>query len=685
MFAIEWAMAALWRSWGVTPAAVIGHSTGQYVAAALAGVFDLDVGMALMAQRARLMSDLPKDGAMLACFASEERIAPYLAGHEGDVAFAAINGPAEAVISGRAGVVEALAQRIEADGIEVRRLNISHAAHSPLMDPILDRFERLVGEVPLARPVLPLVENVRGEVAGHDVISPRYWREHMRQPVRFLDGMRTLVGQGYRVFLELGNHPVLAGAGARCVEDVPEAVFLPSLRRDRPDWEQLVETAGGLYRLGQDFDWAGFHARAPGRRIALPPTPFQRKRSGVERPERAGSRLVGQGWTYAPQWRPVRPNVDAFGARGQRPILILADAGGLGEALAERQQRRAVVVRAGDGYALSGDRGTVDPDDPAQLARLVQGGRTRADRAPLGARRRGHRGLRRRRGAAPGALRRLRAAGGGRRRGRGRDGVARDPRRRVGGGRGARAAPGAPAGPRRHRRRGAAGPGRGAGRPRPVGRGLARRRADAPRARAQRRRPRGAARRPRRHALRAAAGAGPGAGHQAPAIRADGTYLVTGGLGAIGRQVARWLVGEGAGAVVLTTRRERDDQAELLDRLGERASVILGDVAEDGEVDRILAEIARRGLPPVQGVFHAAGVLDDGWIADLGPDRWVDVLRPSSTAPWRSTAPCPTPSCSCCSPRPRRSWAAPARPTTPRATPSSTPWRRRATPWASTG
>ncbi len=298
MFAIEWAVAALWRSWGIVPDAVIGHSTGQYVAATLAGVFSLDDGMRLMCERAAMMSSLPHDGEMVAVFAPEARVRDALLGHEADIAIAAVNGVAETVISGRREPVVAVADRLEAQGLEIRRLRISHAAHSPLMEPILAAFERRVGQTTLHRPALMLVENVRGEVAGAEVTTAAYWRDHMRQGVRFYEGMRTLADLGFRHFLEIGNHPVLSGAGGRCIEDV-EATFYPSLRRGEDDHAQLLETLGRLWSAGVSVDWRSVQTGAPGLRIALPPTPFARKRHWVERTERTATRLAGEGWVHA--------------------------------------------------------------------------------------------------------------------------------------------------------------------------------------------------------------------------------------------------------------------------------------------------------------------------------------------------------------------------------------------------
>jgi acyl transferase domain-containing protein/aryl carrier-like protein len=626
MFALEWAMAELWRSWGVQPDAVIGHSTGQFVAACLAGVTGLHEGMRLMAQRAKLMSDEPKIGAMVACFAPEERVAAYLRGHEATVSLAAVNGPAEAVISGRAAVVEELASRIEADGIEVRRLNISHAAHSPMMEPILARFEALVGEASLSAPRLPLVENVRGAMAGQEVTTARYWRDHLRQPVQFARGMRTLVEDGFRIFVEIGNHPVLAGAGARCVEDTPDAVFLPSLRRDRGDWEQLLETAGRLWTLGVPLDWEAFHRRAPGARLPMPGLRFQRKRHWVERQERAPERAVpGQGWLYASRWEPIRPNVDPFGSRGERPLVVLADRAGLAEALAKSQHRRVISVLPGDGYREDGAVITVDPRQPEHLARVLREHQPQhvvhlwsldAELDPEGSP--SEVALE----PALGLLALLRAAADH------QDLVLWLVTR------GACSVSGeAPAL--------AATPLLGLASTAAIELGeLSLVRVDLDPAQTpsdsapQLELVMGSGLREEQLAVRKGAYLVRRMSPTEPkpsevAIRADGTYLVTGGLGAIGRRVVDWLLERGAGAVVATSRGAEPEKS-----WHERLVLARADVGERADVERLARELAARGLPPVVGVFHAAGIIGDARLEQLWSDELLPVWKPKLDGTW---------------------------------------------------
>ena len=217
LFALEYALAELWRSWGIKPSVVMGHSVGEYVAACVAGVFSLEDGLKLIAARARLMQALPAGGRMAAVFADEARVVRAIAPYRKTVSLACVNGPENMVISGVGSDVEAVLKRFEAEGIGFTPLTVSHAFHSPLMEPMLDEFERVAAEVTYASPRIGLVSNVSGTLArGEEMANGAYWRRHIRQPVRFSASMEWLYGQGYRMFMEIGPSPVLLGMGARC-------------------------------------------------------------------------------------------------------------------------------------------------------------------------------------------------------------------------------------------------------------------------------------------------------------------------------------------------------------------------------------------------------------------------------------------------------------------------------------
>jgi acyl transferase domain-containing protein len=297
LFAVEVALAELWRSWGVVPAAVMGHSVGEYAAAHVAGVLGLEDALRLIAARGRLMQSLPAGGAMAAVAAPEERVAAALAPYRSTVAIAAVNAPDQTVVSGRAADVQAIAARFAAEGVKTNPLTVSHAFHSPLMDPILDAFEREAGSVALSAPRLRLVSNLTGRVADADVTRPASWRRHVREAVRFHDGLRALAALKPDVVIELGPHPTLLTLASGVLGDACP-VLVGSLRKGRPDWEQLLDGLGALYLAGADLDWRGVDRGLPRRLLALPGYPFQRERVWFQARSAPARRPAGEGHPF---------------------------------------------------------------------------------------------------------------------------------------------------------------------------------------------------------------------------------------------------------------------------------------------------------------------------------------------------------------------------------------------------
>jgi hypothetical protein len=206
LFALEYALGVLWRSWGIEPAVVMGHSVGEYAAACLAGVFSLEDGLKLVATRGRLMDSLPQTGEMVAVLADEARVAAAVAPYANQAAIAVVNGPQNLVISGTSEAIQAIVEQLTAEQLKTRRLAIAQAAHSPLLDPILDEFERIAAEVRYSPPRLGLISCTTGKlVATNEVTNAAYWRRHLRQPVQFAKSMETLHQQGYRLFVEWGG------------------------------------------------------------------------------------------------------------------------------------------------------------------------------------------------------------------------------------------------------------------------------------------------------------------------------------------------------------------------------------------------------------------------------------------------------------------------------------------------
>jgi acyl transferase domain-containing protein/acyl carrier protein len=278
LFAVEVALADLWKSWGIVPAAVMGHSVGELAAAHVAGVIGLEDACRLIAARGRLMQSLPAGGAMAAIFAPEDQVATAVAPHLAAVAIAAVNAPGQTVISGRAAEVEAVGRSFAERGVRVQRLTVSHAFHSPLVDPILDAFEREAASVRFSAPRLRLVSNLTGQLAeAGQVTSPGYWRRHVREAVRFGDGLKALAALKPDVLLEVGPHPTLLSF-ARTTLGESAPLLVPSLKKGRLDWELLLEAVSSLWLAGADPSWRALEEGARGRTTDLPTYPFQRER-----------------------------------------------------------------------------------------------------------------------------------------------------------------------------------------------------------------------------------------------------------------------------------------------------------------------------------------------------------------------------------------------------------------------
>ena len=335
LFAIEYALAQLWRSWGVEPAVVLGHSLGEDVAACVAGVFSLADGLRLMAIRGRLMQQLTRKGAMASVFASEDRVRQAIAGAP-DMSVAAVNSPEHIVISGPLETVLELVHEFETHGIKARRLTSPCACHSPLMDPILGELERAVAEVKFSRPTIPFVSNVTGRMAGGDEIAtpPTGGVTCASARCASHDGIDLLRGQGHTVFLEVGPGSTLIGLGRRCWPG-EDHVWLSSLKEGKSDWSEMIASVSSLYTQGANIDWAGFDRDYRRRRLALPTYPFERKRYWM--PQRAATpRTLGvsadasaDGAVFDLTWRAVEAGAGA----GDIPPggwLVLADASGVG-------------------------------------------------------------------------------------------------------------------------------------------------------------------------------------------------------------------------------------------------------------------------------------------------------------------------------------------------------------------
>ncbi|MDT0610817.1 type I polyketide synthase [Streptomyces lancefieldiae] len=277
LFALEVAVHRLLESCGVAPDMLVGHSVGELAAAHLAGVLSLPDAAALVAARGRLMQALPPGGAMVAVEATEDEVRPLLTEGAG---LAALNGPRAVVVSGHEDAVAAVAERFAADGRRTRRLRVSHAFHSPLMEPMLDRFAEVARSLTYHAPRLPVVSGVTGRVAtAEELCSPEYWVRQVRATVRFHDGVCAAREAGATRFLEVGPGGVLAGLVSGCLaEDGEPATVLPLLRTDRPEAEALITALSRLFVSGADVDLGGLLDGYGATAVPLPTYPFQRRR-----------------------------------------------------------------------------------------------------------------------------------------------------------------------------------------------------------------------------------------------------------------------------------------------------------------------------------------------------------------------------------------------------------------------
>lgn len=276
--AFEYALAELWRAWGVQPAAVLGHSLGEYVAATVAGVLRLEEMLPLVCERGRLLESLPGGHRMAAVFASAERLAPILASHRG-AHIAAYNAPENTVLCGPADIVSRILGECAAHGIEHRILRLDQAFHSPGVEPVMDALQAAAAGVTHYPPRIPMAWNVTGEVGGAASDAGQYWRNHARQPVRFTQGVRALAEQGFRCFLEVGPHPTLSPLVSQAVDG---AIVVASQRRGGEPWQDIAEAAAQLYVHGVDLDWRAYNNGFAYEHVGVPGHPFGGDRYWVD-------------------------------------------------------------------------------------------------------------------------------------------------------------------------------------------------------------------------------------------------------------------------------------------------------------------------------------------------------------------------------------------------------------------
>ncbi|MEV0074453.1 type I polyketide synthase [Amycolatopsis sp. NPDC050768] len=360
LFALEVALFRVLEHWGVHPDFLLGHSIGELSAAHVAGVLSLPDAARLVAARGRLMSALPVGGAMVAVEAAEARMLELLAAEGGGepVSIAAVNGPESVVLSGAEDAVLRLAGLAAAQGLRTRRLRVSHAFHSPLMEPMLAEFRAVAETLAFRSPRIPIVSGVTGRPLADELCRADYWVTHAREAVRFHDGVRFLAEAGVSAFLELGPGGVLTAMARDCLGD-SVALTEATLVRDQAEQASLLSAVAGLHVHGSEVDWSTVVGRAGGRRVALPTYAFQRRRYWLpaHQPDVSGTPAAGRGIRYREAWVPITRDdghlagtwvavlprdgrglpavtgvLDALGRRAERLVRV-DGADGLGEAL----------------------------------------------------------------------------------------------------------------------------------------------------------------------------------------------------------------------------------------------------------------------------------------------------------------------------------------------------------------
>ncbi|WP_414514556.1 SDR family NAD(P)-dependent oxidoreductase [Nostoc sp. PCC 9305] len=282
LFALEYALSELWQSWGIKPSVVMGHSVGEYVAATVAGVFSLEDGLKLIAARGKLMQALPQTGTMVAVFTDLAQVCAAIDSLP-EVAIAAINAPRQIAISGAAAAIASAVAILEARGVQTKPLKVSHAFHSPLMQPMVAEFGQIAQQVSYRtpNPNIRFISNITGQLAGVEISTPEYWVQHILQPVQFANSIVSLSALGNLACLEVGPHPILVSMGRQCI---PESghLWLASLKSQESDWQQMLGSLAAFYEQGISVNWSEFHRGSEHRRVVLPNYPFERSRFWVE-------------------------------------------------------------------------------------------------------------------------------------------------------------------------------------------------------------------------------------------------------------------------------------------------------------------------------------------------------------------------------------------------------------------
>jgi acyl transferase domain-containing protein/thioesterase domain-containing protein len=384
LFTIEYALARLWMSWGIRPNAMIGHSIGEFAAACVAGVFPLQTALRIVAERGRLMQSAPP-GTMTAVALSEKELVPLL----GDqISLSAVNADLQCVVGGPTEAVELFEKSLTAKGVGWRRLRVSHAFHSAMMDSILEPFVDFLSKLEYAAPQIPYVSSATGKwITDAEATDPRYWARQLRNPVRWADGLSELLLNPDALLIEIGPGATLSSLAAQHEQFKPTHRVIASMRARQDsssDVEVLLRSLGQVWCAGQKVDWKAFHGSEVRRRVQLPSYPFERQRYWIE-PGRSlpiPAPMLNGHQTQIPEipafYRPVWQRKDLEVETQARPAgtwLIFKDSGRLGTCLGDHLRQRGekcVLVSPGDRFARVGeDEYTIEAGNPHNYSSLI--------------------------------------------------------------------------------------------------------------------------------------------------------------------------------------------------------------------------------------------------------------------------------------------------------------------------
>lgn len=347
IFSVEYALTELWKSWGIVPSCVIGHSIGEYAAACVAGYFSLPDAVRIVAARGKTLCKAIQ-GTMVGVIASEETVSKFINGYD-DVSIAAVNGEENVTISGSEQSIKEIIKELKKARIFIQPLNISHAFHSKMMEPFVEEFQKQVEDIIPKKPIINMIwaRNKRDIKPSHI----EYWTSHIKEPIRFLDMIREANEQGYNTYLEIGGTSVLSGLGSQILINNRESIFAPSLREGKNCWKQIFESLGELYTSGVNVNWNAIDRGLYRNKVVLPTYPFKRVCFWKN-----GNMIEDRNCIYTLDWIESELNAKVTDKLDGRKFIIFTDKKSLGNNLynlIKKYNGQCILVRAGDSFKKS--------------------------------------------------------------------------------------------------------------------------------------------------------------------------------------------------------------------------------------------------------------------------------------------------------------------------------------------